>query len=337
MFENLQNPAKQAGEQNSANNYGNLSQAQEKEPEDIFAATDKSNNLVKPSPQSPPPPSNIPLANDKSQVDNASSNLPPYNNQPDSSGKNYFIIGLVSLIILLLIAIFWVGYAKFLKQPNEEPSMSTNEQSANLNKKDIKNSKKINKKVDVNLDSDKDGVPDVVERFLGTDKNNSDTDGDGLLDSEEIKKYHTNPLKADSDGDGISDFDEIKNDTNPNCNEKKLNDKCKKAIQAKQDKEKIDIKRDSDKDGLPDVVENFFKTDPKKADTDGDGLKDGEEILKYKTNPLNPDTDGDGLKDGEEILKYKTNPLNPDTDGDGYNDGKEVSNGYNPLGDGKLK
>ena len=38
------------------------------------------------------------------------------------------------------------------------------------------------------------------------------------------------------------------------------------------------------------------------------------------TNPLNPDTDGDGLRDNEE-LEGKTNPLDSDTDDDGYNDG----------------
>ena len=44
-----------------------------------------------------------------------------------------------------------------------------------------------------------------------------DTDGDGLLDCEELTIYGTNPLLADTDGDGISDGDEIKKyHTNPN-------------------------------------------------------------------------------------------------------------------------
>ena len=37
----------------------------------------------------------------------------------------------------------------------------------------------------------------------------ADTDGDGLLDSDEISLYKTSPIKVDTDGDGISDFDEI--------------------------------------------------------------------------------------------------------------------------------
>ena len=44
-----------------------------------------------------------------------------------------------------------------------------------------------------------------------------------------------------------------------------------------------------------------------KNDSDGDGLKDWEEIL-WKTDPQNPDTDGDGVDDNTEILA-KRNPL----------------------------
>lgn len=42
------------------------------------------------------------------------------------------------------------------------------------------------------------------------------------------------------------------------------------------------------------------------------------------------DSDGDGLKDWEEVL-LGTDPHNPDTDGDGTSDGKEVAAGRNPL------
>lgn len=47
------------------------------------------------------------------------------------------------------------------------------------------------------------------------------------------------------------------------------------------------------------------------------------------------DADSDGLSDNQEIL-FGTDQHNPDSDGDGYADGEEVSNGYNPLGGGKL-
>jgi len=81
---------------------------------------------------------------------------------------------------------------------------------------------------------------------------------------------------------------------------------------------------DEDNDGINRCDEEKFGTDPLNPDTDGDGLKDGEEILTYKTNPLDPDTDKDGLKDGEEVFTYKTDPNKADTDGDGLKDGEEV-------------
>jgi len=81
---------------------------------------------------------------------------------------------------------------------------------------------------------------------------------------------------------------------------------------------------DDDMDGLTNKEEKLLGTDPKNPDTDGDGLKDGEEVKNYKTDPLKTDTDGDGLNDGDEVMKYNTDPLKTDTDGDGLNDGDEV-------------
>jgi len=51
--------------------------------------------------------------------------------------------------------------------------------------------------------------------------------------------------------------------------------------------------KDSDNDGLPDDVEISFGTNPFKADTDGDGVSDYEEINIYHTNPrvFNPPSD----------------------------------------------
>jgi hypothetical protein len=44
---------------------------------------------------------------------------------------------------------------------------------------------------------------------LGTDKNNPDSDGDGLSDGAEVNTYKTDPLVADSDGDGLGDGSEV--------------------------------------------------------------------------------------------------------------------------------
>ena len=103
---------------------------------------------------------------------------------------------------------------------------------------------------------------------------------------------------------------------------------------------------DPDEDGLTNADELENRTDPKKADTDEDGLKDGVETntgtfvsaTNTGTDPKNADTDKDGLLDGVETgtgeLVDKnntgTNPNNADTDGDGYADGDEIVGGTDP-------
>jgi outer membrane protein OmpA-like peptidoglycan-associated protein len=89
---------------------------------------------------------------------------------------------------------------------------------------------------------------------------------------------------------------------------------------------------DSDGDGLKDGDEIWrHNTNPLKSDTDADLLTDGDEVLKYLTFPNKPDSDGDGLFDGDEVLKHDTNPMRPDTDGDGLTDSDEVrKHGTNP-------
>ncbi len=150
-------------------------------------------------------------------------------------------------------------------------------------------------------DADHDGLTKKVEKELGTDPKNADTDGDALNDGAEVNSYNTYPLKTDSDADGLSDGVEVK-------------------------KYKTDpLNEDSDEDGLSDGDEvNKYKTYPLKKDSDADGLSDGDEVKKYKTDPLNEDSDADGLNDGDEV-KYKSKPLKEDSDGDGINDGVEVN------------
>ena len=56
------------------------------------------------------------------------------------------------------------------------------------------------------------------------------------------------------------------------------------------------------------------------GDTDDDGLTDWQEIKVYHTDPHLADTDCDGVVDGDEV-QNGTDPLNPDTDGNGIPDG----------------
>lgn len=68
-----------------------------------------------------------------------------------------------------------------------------------------------------------------------------------------------------------------------------------------------DEDEDEDEDGLPDALEESAEnpTDPMKADSDGDGLADGEEDRNHngrvdpgETDPNQTDSDGDGTPDG---------------------------------------
>ncbi len=76
---------------------------------------------------------------------------------------------------------------------------------------------------------------------------------------------------------------------------------------------------DDDLDGLSNSTELGLKTLPDRADTDQDGINDGDEVNRHRTDPLKPDSDGDGLKDGDE-LNVGLDPNKSDTDGDGIID-----------------
>lgn len=95
------------------------------------------------------------------------------------------------------------------------------------------------------IDSDGDGLLDSEEANIGTDPFNPDTDGDGLSDGEEVHNYKTDPLNPDTDYDGL-------------------------------------------KDGAEALV---YKTNPLELDTDKGGVSDGHEVIEDSTDPLNPADD----------------------------------------------
>ena len=70
--------------------------------------------------------------------------------------------------------------------------------------------------------------------------------------------------------------------------------------------------KDRDLDGIRDVLEKQYGTDFNKADSDGDGINDGDEVFKYHTDPTKTDTDGDGVSDYEEINMSNSDALTPD-------------------------
>lgn len=120
---------------------------------------------------------------------------------------------------------------------------------------------------------------------VGTNPAGLDTDDDGLSDSEEVLICHSDPLAPDTDGDNILDGVEVVIGTNP-------------------------ISSDTDSDGMPDgwEVQNGLNPTLNDADADldqagenvGDGLSNRAEYIAG-TNPLDADSDEDGLLDGEEF------------------------------------
>jgi uncharacterized repeat protein (TIGR02543 family) len=73
------------------------------------------------------------------------------------------------------------------------------------------------------------------------------------------------------------------------------------------------------------LLETGYASSPTDADSDDDGLSDGQERTRG-TNPLRVDTDGDGLGDAFEV-KFQLNPVKQDSDGDGTPDGVEDEDG----------
>jgi hypothetical protein len=131
------------------------------------------------------------------------------------------------------------------------------------------------------LDSDDDGIPDLVEG--GTDPSldadgdgvlddPTDTDGDGMADSVDPDDEGTPATVPDTDGDGIPDYQDL----------------------------------DSDDDGIPDLEEGgtdlYLDADDDgvlddQTDTDGDGIADSVDPDDEGTPAPVPDTDGDGIPD----------------------------------------
>jgi len=68
------------------------------------------------------------------------------------------------------------------------------------------------------------------------------------------------------------------------------------------DKSNIGLDQDPDKDGLPNYLEYVYGTNPLKADTDGDGFSDKQEI----TNGYDPDAPGEA-KPAVEVMISKIN------------------------------
>ncbi len=247
-------------------------------------------------------------------------------------------------------------------------------------------------------DSDSDGVPNAQEDINGncavdlneSDPFDNDTDNDGTFDGSDTCPLDPNPLcnaqcrpgvppapEQDSDGDGIPDANE---DINENCIQDASETNFRKrdtdddGTNDNQDQCPLDAdeactnacipgefiapQRDSDRDGIKDVIEDtnrncireVSETDSYNADTDTDGIADGIEDRNQnglldagETDPRMVDTDRDGIQDGVEdrnkngIAEFdELDPTKTDTDEDGIPDFMEDRNQNGTLDAGET-
>ena len=193
------------------------------------------------------------------------------------------------LIAVLLIGIMLLCLILFIPKKGEQESASAT-QTASYNQTQAA--------IVGGEDTDGDGLLNSEEFEIGTDPLNPDTDADGIGDGDEVKIYTTNPLLVDTEGDALNDGDEVFTyKTNP-------------------------LIPDTDDDLLYDGDEVTRQTNPLMPDTDSDGMNDGAEVA-LGTDPLNPDTDNDELLDGQENQTCP-HPLNPDSDADSIIDGRDL-------------
>lgn len=172
-------------------------------------------------------------------------------------------------------------------------------------------------------DADNDGLTDTQEQTLGTDRFDSDTDGDGEGDAAEVGGDLNAPL--DSDGDGIndalessvtdSDGDGVANESDSANDNPCVPDAGAASCLA----------ADSDSDGLTNGEEDTTGTDRNDSDSDGDGIGDAAEV---GANPAAPtDSDADGIIDALESGAT-------DTDGDGSADSSDADSDNDGILDG---
>lgn len=199
------------------------------------------------------------------------------------------------------------------------------------------------------LDSDNDGLPDLLEvdgwttsdgSLYVTNPKNADTDGDGLPDGEESGEPLSSqqekaayagvsdPTRVDSDDDGLSDYVEVRgwstsreetfftDPMNPDSDGDALfdGDEAGGLVEGSEDLY-VGFSNpeliDTDEDGLSDAVEADSSTDLYAADTDGDGLDDYQEVTLVASDPNVADTDGDGHSDGYEEENREAQGLDP--------------------------
>lgn len=151
-----------------------------------------------------------------------------------------------------------------------------------------------------NLDTDGDGLPDIdelvgwpiridatgrpqgiLERWVTSDPDNDDTDGDGLIDGRE-RQVGSDPNLNDTDGDGLSDLDEVVRwATSPVSVDSDADSRGQNPDPSSAPNASLfdgaELRLTPDPEDASTMIAGPLATNPLQADTDGDGVWDGAE------------------------------------------------------------
>jgi len=179
-------------------------------------------------------------------------------------------------------------------------------------------------------DNDSDGLLSAGDRVVDSSGNSVvivDLNGNGVLDAtdgwndtngnlipdtgDEITAF-----SVDTDGDGLLDSEEQRGWT--------VTVRLADQTTITREVTSSPFSRDTDGDGVGDAEERHYLTDPRDADTDDDQLTDYRELNAVYSDPSDQDSDDDGLDDGLEHDFFHTSALFADTDGDSLSDSYEI-------------
>lgn len=147
------------------------------------------------------------------------------------------------------------------------------------------------------------GADDTTAENNSNSASGSDTDGDGVVDSEDNCPNHVNASQQDSDNDGVGDVCDSSNSSNNNSN----------------NSSNTGNGTDGDGDGVANTSDNCATVaNADQRDTDNDGV--GDRCDSFNNLSSNEDSDEDGYVDSSDNCPAVYNNPQTDSDDDGYGD-----------------
>ncbi|MBN2884574.1 hypothetical protein JXE04_01470 [Patescibacteria group bacterium] len=188
------------------------------------------------------------------------------NEHSEKSAFKYKNLVIISFSLLILVALAYLVYVKFLSTP--KPAEQSMVDNAKISDNELNNAiiPSVNQQETNIMNEKNNNQGSIVEPMVGENRVVEPVDNASMTDTviEENPAIPVVTAPVDSDADSLTDMEEISLGTNINL-------------------------IDSDFDGLSDYEEvRVYYTNPLNADTDGDGYTDGSEIQ----NGYNPNGEG---------------------------------------------